>query len=37
MLGHATITVTLDLYSHTTPAMHRQAAQLIDAILGGKT
>ena len=35
MLGHATIAVTLDLYSHTTPAMHRQAALAMDAILRG--
>jgi len=26
MLGHSQISVTLDLYSHTPPAMHRQAA-----------
>ena len=35
MLGHATIAVTLALYSHTTPAMHRQAALAMDAILRG--
>ena len=35
MLGHSNIAITLDLYSHTTPAMHQQAAQQMDAILGG--
>lgn len=33
MLGHAQIAVTLDLYSHTTPAMHRQAAEALEAVL----
>jgi hypothetical protein len=23
--GHATVAITLDLYSHATPAMHRQS------------
>ena len=27
MLGHSTIAITLDLYSHTVPTMHRDAAQ----------
>jgi integrase len=27
MLGHSTISITLDLYSHGAPAMHRAAAQ----------
>jgi integrase len=27
MLGHSTIAITLDLYSHTVPAMHQQAAR----------
>lgn len=27
MLGHSTISITLDLYSHTVPAMHREAAR----------
>ena len=35
MLGHATIAITLDLYSHVTPTMQRQAAAAIDEILGG--
>jgi integrase len=33
MLGHATVAITLDLYSHATPAMHRQAASTLDALL----
>ena len=33
MLGHANIAMTLDLYSHVTPGMHRQAATVMDAVL----
>jgi hypothetical protein len=33
MLWHATITLTLDTYSHVIPAMHGDAAAAIDAIL----
>jgi integrase len=33
MLGHATITLTLDTYSHVIPAMHGDAAAAIDAML----
>jgi integrase len=33
MLGHATVAITLDLYSHATPAMHREAASTLDALL----
>ncbi|MDQ2960404.1 MAG: site-specific integrase [Candidatus Dormibacteraeota bacterium] len=33
MLGHATVAITLDLYSHATPAMHREAARTLDALL----
>jgi integrase len=33
MLGHATVAITLDLYSHATPAMHREAARALDAVL----
>jgi len=35
MLGHAQIAITLDLYSHVTPAMHQQAAEALDAVLQG--
>jgi integrase len=33
MLGHATVSITLDLYSHATPAMRREAARSLDALL----
>ena len=35
MLGHSTIGITLDLYSHVSEAMQRDAASAMDAILGG--
>jgi integrase len=34
MLGHATVAITLDLYSHATPAVHREAANMLDTLLG---
>lgn len=34
MLGHATITLTLDTYSHLVPVLHAQAAEAMDAALG---
>ena len=34
MLGHTQISTTLDLYSHVTPTMQRQAAEAFDSILG---
>jgi integrase len=34
MLGHSTVAITLDVYSHVTPAMHREAARTMDSILG---
>lgn len=33
MLGHTKISTTLDLYSHVTPTMQRQAAEAFDHIL----
>jgi integrase len=33
LLGHSTIRLTLDTYSHLAPALHRQAAQTMDMIL----
>lgn len=33
-LGHSQISTTLDLYSHVTPTMQRQAADALDAVLG---
>lgn len=35
MLGHTRISTTLDLYSHVTPTMQREAADAFDAILAG--
>jgi len=32
MLGHSTITLTLDTYSHVLPAMHGDAAAAMDAV-----
>ena len=34
MLGHATITLTLDTYSHLVPVLHAQAATTMDLLLG---
>jgi integrase len=36
MLGHSTVAITLDVYSHVTPAMHREAAMVMDEILATK-
>ena len=35
MLGHATIALTLDVYSHVTPTMHDEAAATMERILVG--
>lgn len=37
LLGHSTIAITLDLYSHTVPALHRQAAQQFDQLFRAST
>jgi hypothetical protein len=34
MLGHSTITQTMDTYSHVLPNMQRQAAERMDEMLG---
>jgi len=36
-LGHATVAMTLDVYSHVTPTMQREAAAAVAAILEGPT
>lgn len=36
MLGHSTVAITLDLYSHVTPTMQREAASAMDALLRGE-
>jgi integrase len=33
ILGHSTVSMTLDTYSHTTPAMHREAVATLDRVL----
>ena len=33
MLGHGQVHITLDLYSHVTPTMQRQATAAMDALL----
>lgn len=33
MLGHASIGITLDTYSHALPSMHREAAQVMESLL----
>lgn len=35
MLGHSSIAVTLDVYSHTMPGLHQQLADAMDSVLGG--
>ncbi len=35
MLGHASVTITLDLYSHVLPDMQQVATAAMDAVLGG--
>jgi integrase len=35
LLGHSSITVTMNVYGHVMPAMMRDAADKMDAILGG--
>ena len=36
MLGHSTVTLTLDTYSHVTPALHKEAADHMDVLLGNR-
>jgi integrase len=31
-LGHATIAITLDVYSHVIPSMQNEAARLVDEV-----
>jgi integrase len=33
-LGHSTITLTMNVYSHVIPALRRDAADRMDAMLG---
>jgi hypothetical protein len=34
MLGHSTIVLTLDTYSHVIPTMHAEAAETMERLLG---
>jgi len=34
LLGHASISITLDLYSHVLPNMQRDASDALDRLLG---
>ncbi|HEV8536029.1 MAG TPA: site-specific integrase [Candidatus Limnocylindria bacterium] len=36
MLGHSRTAITLDLYSHVTPTMQREAVSAMEAALGGR-
>ncbi len=33
-LGHATTSITLDVYAHVLPGMQEEAAATVDAMLG---
>jgi hypothetical protein len=33
MLGHSTVAITLDTYSHVIPTMQREAAQVMGDLL----
>jgi integrase len=35
MLGHSSITITLDTYAHVIPTMHEEAARVMDGIVAG--
>ena len=37
MLGHSTITLTLDTYSHVVPGLHAQAAKEMQRLFDGGT
>jgi integrase len=35
MLGHSSIAITLDIYSHVVPGMQDEAAHRLDAVVFG--
>ena len=37
LLGHSTIQITLDTYSHVTPGLARQAAEALGALVASRT
>ena len=36
-LGHATVSITLDTYSHVMPNMQQEAAEELEAMLYGRS
>lgn len=36
-LGHSQIGITLDLYSHATPTLQQEAAEVLDRVLAPNT
>ncbi len=36
MLGHSTISMTLDIYSHVLPTMQQDAVSRLDSVLGNR-
>ena len=34
MLGHSTIALTMNVYSHVIPELQREAAEKMEAVLG---
>lgn len=37
MSRHSTVAITLDIYSHVTPAMHPQAARVMDGLFPARS
>jgi integrase len=33
LLGHANVAITLNTYSHATPGLHREAADMLEGVL----
>jgi integrase len=36
LLGHSSITITLNVYSHVLPSMQQEAMDKLDRLFGGK-
>ena len=36
-LGHATVSITLDIYSHVLPDLQQEAALVMDSVLGARS
>jgi integrase len=37
LLGHSTVTLTLDTYSHVMPALHLEATRRLDEVMRSRT